>query len=80
MKLPYIDFGVYVVSAWKKIGVEAEHKLEESATWSKSRLTRDFELLVDPFGLRCQRVTPMRSWSNSSSASPSNWGSFQGSG
>ena len=49
-----IDFGVYVVSAWKKIGVEAEHKLEESATWSKSRLTRDFELLVDPFGFAAE--------------------------
>jgi peptide/nickel transport system substrate-binding protein len=50
VKLPYIDFGVYLISAWKQIGVEAEHKIEESATWSKSRRTRDFELLVDPFG------------------------------
>ena len=50
VKLPYIDLGVYLVSTWKKIGVEAEHKLEESATWSQSRLTRDFELLVDPYG------------------------------
>ena len=30
IKLPYIDLGVYVISAWKKIGVEAEHKIEES--------------------------------------------------
>jgi peptide/nickel transport system substrate-binding protein len=37
VKLPYIDLGVYLISSWKKIGVEAEHKLEESATWSKSR-------------------------------------------
>lgn len=50
VKLPYIDLAVYLVSAWKKIGVEAEHKLEESATWSQSRRSRDFELLVDPFG------------------------------
>ncbi len=50
VKLPYIDMGVYVVSAWKKIGVEAEHKLEESATWSKTRRTRDFEMLLDPYG------------------------------
>ena len=50
VKLPYIDLAVYFISAWKKIGVEAEHKIEESATWSKTRLTRDFELLVDPFG------------------------------
>ena len=32
VKLPYIDLGVYLISTWKKIGVEAEHKLEESAT------------------------------------------------
>jgi peptide/nickel transport system substrate-binding protein len=50
VKLPYIDMGVYLISSWKKIGIEAEHKLEESATWSKTRLTRDFELLVDPYG------------------------------
>jgi ABC-type transport system substrate-binding protein len=45
VKLPYIDLAVYLISSWKKIGVEAEHKLEESATWSQSRVTRDFELL-----------------------------------
>ena len=50
VKLPYIDLGVYIVSAWKKIGVEAEHKLEESATWTKTRKTRDFEVMVDPYG------------------------------
>ena len=50
VKLPYIDLGVYLISSWKKIGIEAEHKVEESATWSKSRLTRDFELLLDPYG------------------------------
>ena len=50
VKLPYIDLGVYVVSAWKKIGVEAEHKLEESATWSKSRKTSNFHVMIDPYG------------------------------
>ena len=50
IKLPYIDMGVYLVSAWKKVGIEAEHRIEESATWSKTRRTRDFELLLDPFG------------------------------
>jgi hypothetical protein len=28
--------------------VEAEHKLEESATWSQTRVNRDFEPLGDP--------------------------------
>jgi peptide/nickel transport system substrate-binding protein len=50
VKLPYIDFGVYLISAWKQIGVEAEHKLEESATWSKSWVTKDFALMADPYG------------------------------
>ena len=50
IKLPYIDMGVYLLSAWKKVGIEAEHRLEESATWSKSRSSRDFELLLDPMG------------------------------
>jgi peptide/nickel transport system substrate-binding protein len=50
VKLPYIDLAVYIISAWKQIGVEAEHRLEESATWSQSRVTRNFELLLDPYG------------------------------
>ena len=50
VKLPYIDFGVYIVSSWKKIGVEADHKLKESAAWSKSRRTRNFVASVDPMG------------------------------
>ena len=32
IKLPYIDFGVYLISSWKKIGVEAEHQLKEAYT------------------------------------------------
>jgi peptide/nickel transport system substrate-binding protein len=50
IKMPYIDLAVYLISAWKKIGVEAEHKVEESATWSQTRVNRDFELIVDPYG------------------------------
>lgn len=76
VKLPYIDLGVYLVSAWKKIGVEAEHKLEESATWSKSRLTRDFELLVDPFGFAAA-ADPDEIMSKFTSTSPENWGRFK---
>jgi peptide/nickel transport system substrate-binding protein len=50
IKMPYIDLAVYLISAWKKIGVEAEHKVEETATWSQTRVNRDFELIVDPYG------------------------------
>jgi peptide/nickel transport system substrate-binding protein len=76
VKLPYIDFAVYVISAWKKIGVEAEHKVEESATWSKSRLTRDFELLVDPFGFAAAG-DPDEVMSKFISDSPENWGRYK---
>ncbi len=50
VKLPYIDFGVYLISKWKKIGVDAEHKLVESATWIKDLWARNFALAVDPGG------------------------------
>jgi peptide/nickel transport system substrate-binding protein len=50
IKLPYIDMGVYLISAWKKVGIEAEHRLEESASWTKDRRSRDFEVLLDPYG------------------------------
>jgi peptide/nickel transport system substrate-binding protein len=76
VKLPYIDFAVYVISAWKKIGVEAEHKVEESATWSKSRLSRDFELLVNPFGFAAA-ADPDEVMSQFISVSPANWGRYK---
>ena len=50
IKLPYIDLGVYLTSSWKKIGVEAEHQLKESATWSKDNRAHNFVLNVDPMG------------------------------
>jgi peptide/nickel transport system substrate-binding protein len=75
VKLPYIDFAVYLIDAWKKIGVEVEHKLEESATWSKSRLTRDFELLVDPFGSSTV-ADPDEVMVKFTTAGSNNWGRF----
>jgi peptide/nickel transport system substrate-binding protein len=50
IKMPYTDLAVYLISSWKKIGVEVEHKVEETATWSQSRLNREFALLLDPYG------------------------------
>ena len=75
VKLPYIDLGVYIVSAWKKIGVDAEHKLEESATWSATRRNRDFELLVDPYGSAAAGDPDEVLVKFLSGASP-NWGRF----
>jgi peptide/nickel transport system substrate-binding protein len=50
VKLPYIDYGVYLITAWKKVGIEAEHNVQESAAWSKDRLSGNFAVLADPFG------------------------------
>ncbi|HZB99908.1 MAG TPA: ABC transporter substrate-binding protein, partial [Gammaproteobacteria bacterium] len=50
IKLPYIDFGVYLVSSWKKIGVEAEHVLKESAVYIKDSRNHNFVINVDPLG------------------------------
>ena len=75
IKLPYIDLGVYIVSAWKKIGVEAEHKIEESATWTQTRRDRDFELLVDPFGSQAAG-DPDELLSKFITGSSDNWGRF----
>jgi peptide/nickel transport system substrate-binding protein len=32
-KVPYIDFGTFVVQEWRKIGIEAEHRPLETAAW-----------------------------------------------
>jgi len=75
VKLPYIDMGVYIVSAWKKIGVDAEHKLEESATWSATRRNRDFELMIDPFGSQAAG-DPDELLVKFTTGASSNWGRF----
>src|SRR2546428_801055 len=75
VKLPYIDLGVYVISSWKKIGVEAEHKIEESATYSQTRVNRDFEILINPYG--SQTVSdPDELMTHFISKSPQNYGRF----
>src|SRR5262245_60871001 len=51
VKLPYQDFAVYVIQEWRKIGVEAEHRPLETATWySDGRDKGNFELMVFPAG------------------------------
>jgi peptide/nickel transport system substrate-binding protein len=67
---------VYLISAWKKVGVEAEHKLEESATWSQTRVSRDFELLVDPYG-SATVGDPDEMMDKFTSNGQENWGRFK---
>jgi peptide/nickel transport system substrate-binding protein len=33
VRIPYIDFGVFVIQEWRKIGIEAEHRPLETAAW-----------------------------------------------
>jgi peptide/nickel transport system substrate-binding protein len=49
VKLPYQDFAVYCIQEWRKIGVEAQNRPLETASWfSTGRDTRNFEVIVDP--------------------------------
>jgi peptide/nickel transport system substrate-binding protein len=48
VKLPYIDFGVYLISAWQKVGVQVKHQLEETAAWRTSQRQKSFDLMVAP--------------------------------
>src|SRR6266581_6378544 len=49
VRVPYLDFGVFVIQEWRKIGIEAEHRPLESASWfADGRDTGNFELIVSP--------------------------------
>ncbi len=51
VKLPYQDLAVYMIQEWRKIGVEAEHRPLETATWyADGRDQGNFELIVFPHG------------------------------
>ena len=75
IKLPYIDMGVYVISAWKNVGIDAEHRLEESASWSKSRQSRDFEVMLSPNGTNTDG-DPDEVLGRFITGSPQNYGRF----
>jgi peptide/nickel transport system substrate-binding protein len=48
VRVPYIDFGVFVVQEWRQIGVEAEHRPLETAAWfADGRDTGSFEVIVN---------------------------------
>ena len=48
VRVPYIDFGVFVIQAWRKIGVEAEHRPLETAAWfAEGRDAGNFEVIVN---------------------------------
>jgi peptide/nickel transport system substrate-binding protein len=75
VRVPYIDFGVFAIQEWRKIGIEAEHRPLETASWfAEGRDKGNFEVIVSGvFGYNddpdffLQRYTP---------GDPNNWGRF----
>jgi peptide/nickel transport system substrate-binding protein len=75
VKLPYQDFAVYVIQEWRKIGIEAENRPLETASWyADGRDQGNFELIVLPTAefmddpdLFLRRYT---------AGDPQNWGRF----
>src|SRR5204863_2835507 len=48
VRVPYIDFGVFVIQEWRKIGIEAEHRPPETAAWfADGRERGNFEVIVN---------------------------------
>ena len=48
VRVPYIDFGVFVIQEWRKIGIEAEHRPLETAAWfADGRDRGNFEVIVN---------------------------------
>jgi len=51
VKLPFQDLAVFAIQEWHKIGIEAEHRPLETATWyAVGRDQGNFELIVFPSG------------------------------
>ena len=75
IKLPYQDWAVYVIQEWRKIGIEAEHRPLETATWyADGRDKGNFELMVFPAGAYID--DPDQLLYQYITGSPQNWGRF----
>jgi peptide/nickel transport system substrate-binding protein len=79
VKLPYQDLAVYVIQEWRKIGIEAEHRPLETATWyADGRDKGNFELMVFPFGAFVD--DPDQLLAPFITAGPQNWARFSNPG
>jgi peptide/nickel transport system substrate-binding protein len=79
IKLPYQDFAVYVIQEWRKIGIEAEHRPLETATWyADGRDQGNFELMVFPTGAFVD--DPDQLLAPYLTGSPQNWARFSNPG
>jgi len=75
VKLPYQDFAVFVIQEWRKIGIEAEHRPLETATWyADGRDQGNFEVMVFPTGAFVD--DPDQLLAPYLTGSPQNWARF----
>jgi peptide/nickel transport system substrate-binding protein len=75
VRVPYIDFGTFVVQEWRKIGVEAEHRPLETAAWfADGRDTGSFEVIVN--GVFNYADDPDLFLERYTSGDTNNWGRF----
>jgi len=75
IKLPYQDWAVYVIQEWKRIGIEAENRPLETASWyADARDQGNFELTVYPFGAFID--DPDQLLAPFITGSPQNWARF----
>jgi peptide/nickel transport system substrate-binding protein len=75
VRVPYIDFGVFAIQEWRKIGVEAEHRPLETAAWYvDGRDQGNFELIVS--GIFGYNDDPDLFLERYVTGSTQNWGRF----
>jgi peptide/nickel transport system substrate-binding protein len=75
VKLPYQDWAVFAIQEWKKIGIEAENRPVETATWfADGRDQGNFELIVQPAGAFLD--DPDQLLNPYVTGSPNNWSRF----
>jgi peptide/nickel transport system substrate-binding protein len=75
IKLPYQDWAVFAIQEWKKIGIEAENRPLETATWfADGRDQGNFELIILPAGGTLD--DPDQLLNQYVTGSPNNWGRF----
>lgn len=47
---PFVPLGLFIIDQWRQIGVKVEHRQLDTAQWATSRLSGNFEALVDSAG------------------------------
>jgi peptide/nickel transport system substrate-binding protein len=75
VKLPYQDFAVFLIQEWRKIGIEAENRPLETASWfADGRDTGNLEAIIAP-GVEFMD-DPDQTLERYTTGSSQNWGRF----